>query len=163
LGIVAQQQRQLEQAEAYFQKALQIKIDFNDRFEQASTLHNLGIVAQEQRQWEQAEAYYKNTLQIYIDFNDRFEQADTYGQLGLLAEAKEDWEAAADYGLQAAEIFAEYKSPNLRIALRALVRVRDSGQVSDIEAQLAKRLDMSVEEATDLLNDARDDNQSGEA
>jgi hypothetical protein len=32
LGIVAQQQRQLEQAEAYFQKALQIKIDFNDRF-----------------------------------------------------------------------------------------------------------------------------------
>ena len=29
-----------------------IEIDFNDRYEQAYTYHNLGIVAQKQGQWQ---------------------------------------------------------------------------------------------------------------
>jgi uncharacterized protein HemY len=50
LGMVAQEQRQWEQAEDYYQKALQISIDFNDRYAQAGTYHQLGRVALEQRQ-----------------------------------------------------------------------------------------------------------------
>jgi tetratricopeptide (TPR) repeat protein len=48
----------------YYKQALQIKIDFNDRFSQASTYHQLGIVAQQQRQWEQARQYLLETLKI---------------------------------------------------------------------------------------------------
>ena len=75
LGIVAQEQRQWEQAEQYYQQALQIYIEYNDRYAQARTYHQLGIVAQEQRQWEQAEQYYQQALQIFIEYNDRYAQA----------------------------------------------------------------------------------------
>ena len=52
LGIVAQGQRQWFQAETYYQQALQIYVEFQDRYEQAGTYHQLGRVAEEQRQWE---------------------------------------------------------------------------------------------------------------
>ena len=55
LGVVAQEQRKWEQAEAYYQQALQISIEYQDRYAQAGTYHQLGTVAQEQRKWEQAE------------------------------------------------------------------------------------------------------------
>src|SRR5262249_8780922 len=62
LGRMAQEQRQWEQAEQYYQQALAIKIEFNDRYEQANTYHQLGRMAQEQRQWGQAEQYYQQSL-----------------------------------------------------------------------------------------------------
>ena len=68
LGMVAQEQRQWEQAEQYYQQALQIKIEYNDRYAQAATYHQLGAVAEEQRQWEQARDYLLHALEIYIAF-----------------------------------------------------------------------------------------------
>ena len=41
-----------------YQQALQIKIEYQDRYAQASTYHNLGMVAEEQRKWERAQDYY---------------------------------------------------------------------------------------------------------
>jgi tetratricopeptide (TPR) repeat protein len=59
-------------------------IEFNDRYSQASTYHQLGIVAQELREYEQARAHYQQALDIKIEFNDRYSQADrTYHQLGI--------------------------------------------------------------------------------
>ncbi|HEY0753484.1 MAG TPA: tetratricopeptide repeat protein [Ktedonobacteraceae bacterium] len=46
---------------------MQTQIDFNDRYEQAGTYHQLGRVAQEQRQWEQAENHFLETLRIFIE------------------------------------------------------------------------------------------------
>ena len=89
--MVAQEQRQWPQAERYYQHALQIYIDFNDRYSQAGTYHQLGSVAQEQRQWAQAERYYKDALQIKIEFNDRYSQASTYHQLGMVAQEQRQW------------------------------------------------------------------------
>ena len=40
--MVAQEQRQWAQAEGYYQQALAIKVEFNDRYEQANTYHKLG-------------------------------------------------------------------------------------------------------------------------
>jgi len=67
---VAQEQRRWAQAEDYYQKALALCIEFNDRYSQASTYHQLGRVAQEQRRWEQALDYYLKALPIYVEFND---------------------------------------------------------------------------------------------
>ena len=108
LGRVAEEQRQWEQAEGYYKQALQIKIDFNDRYSQAGTYHQLGIVAQEQRQWEQAEGYYKQALQISVEFNDRYSQASTYHQLGRVAEEQRQWEQAEGYYKQALQISVEF-------------------------------------------------------
>ena len=62
LGSVAQEQRQWEQAEQYYQQALQIYIEYNDRYAQADTYHHLGRVDKEQRQWEQACEYFLQAL-----------------------------------------------------------------------------------------------------
>ena len=108
LGIVAQEKRQFEQAEQYYQQALRIRIDFNDRYGQADTYHQLGRIAGEQRQYKQAERYYQQALQIYIDFNDRYEQAGTYHQLGIVAHEQQQFEQAKLYYQQALQIYIEF-------------------------------------------------------
>jgi Tfp pilus assembly protein PilF len=61
---VAQEQRQWATAESHYRQALALKIEFNDRYSQASTYHQLGIVAQEQRQWATAESHYRQALAL---------------------------------------------------------------------------------------------------
>jgi hypothetical protein len=57
LGNVAQAQRQLSQAEQYYQEALRIKVEFNDRYSQAATYNQLANVAQLQENGPQARDY----------------------------------------------------------------------------------------------------------
>jgi tetratricopeptide (TPR) repeat protein len=78
LGRVAQELREFEQARVYYQQALDIFIEFCDRYSQASSYHQLGRVAQELREFEQAKAYYQQALDIFIEFCDRYSQARTY-------------------------------------------------------------------------------------
>jgi tetratricopeptide (TPR) repeat protein len=108
LGTVAQEQQKWQDAEVYYQQALQIKIECNKRYGQASTYHNLGIVAQEQRKWQDAEAYYQQALQIYVEYNDRYWQARTYHNLGIVAQRQQKWQNAEDYYQQALHIKIEY-------------------------------------------------------
>jgi len=86
---VAQDQRQWEQAEKYYGKALEIQIEFNDRYSQASTYHNLGMVAQDQRQWEQAEKYLLKDLEISKEYNDEYGMGITLRSLSRLWETGE--------------------------------------------------------------------------
>ena len=108
LGIVAQGQRQWTQAEEYYQKALQIYIDFDDRYSQAGIYLNLGMVAQKQRQWTQAEEYCQKALQIYIDFDDRYRQAGTYHNLGRVAQEQRQWTQAEEYYQKALQIYIDF-------------------------------------------------------
>ena len=73
--MVAHVQQQWAAAERSYQEALQIKIEFNDRYSQALTLHQLGRVAEDQRQWDQAVAYVLPAAAIWASYNDH--------QLGL--------------------------------------------------------------------------------
>ena len=111
LGMVAQAQRQWPQAEQYYQQALAINIEFNDRYEQARTYHQLGRVAEEQRQWLQAEQHYQQALAIFIEFNDRYRQAGTYHQLGIVAQAQRQWAQAEQYYQQALQIRNRIQRP----------------------------------------------------
>jgi tetratricopeptide (TPR) repeat protein len=108
LGIVAQEQRQFTQAQQYYQQALQLHIEFNDRYEQARTYFGLGAVADERQQWSQAQHYYQQALQLYIEFNDRYEQARTYHQLGMVAQEQRQFTQAQQYYQQALQIFIEF-------------------------------------------------------
>ena len=49
-------------------QGLEIHVESGDRYEQASTYHQLGTVALEQRQWAQAEEHYRKALEIKIEF-----------------------------------------------------------------------------------------------
>jgi tetratricopeptide (TPR) repeat protein len=87
---VAQEQRQWGQAEQYCQQALAIFIEFNDRYEQAGTYHQLGRVAQEQRHWRQAQDYFLKDLAITAEFDDEHGLAITLRSLGRLWQASRD-------------------------------------------------------------------------
>ena len=109
LGIVTQEQRQWQQAEAYYHRALQIKVEFKDRYSQAITYHQLGAVAHAQKQWQQAHEYYQRALQIKVEFKDRYSQAITYHHLGALALAQKQWQQAEEHYQRSLQIRIEFK------------------------------------------------------
>ncbi|MEA5447148.1 tetratricopeptide repeat protein [Leptolyngbya sp. CCNP1308] len=108
LGMVAEEMREYEQARQHYQQSLNIKAEFGDRHEQASTYHHLGIVAQELREYEQARQHFQQALDIDIEFGDRYGQASTYHQLGMVAEAQRKYEQARKYYQQALDIDIEF-------------------------------------------------------
>ena len=108
LGLLAQEQQHWEQAEAYYQQALQLYLEFDDRQKQADAFYQLGLLAQEQQRWKQAEAYYQQALQLYLEFDDRQKQADAFYQLGLLAQEQQHWEQAEAYYQQALQLYLEF-------------------------------------------------------
>ncbi len=93
--MVAQEQRQWAQAEGYYRQALAINIEFNDRYEQASTYHQLGTMAQAQRQWAQAREYYLQALTTYQTFQDTHNGGIVSQSLGRL------WHECDDAALKA--------------------------------------------------------------
>ncbi|MGP1371633.1 MAG: CHAT domain-containing protein, partial [Almyronema sp.] len=75
MGRVAEEQRNYPQAQQYYQQALDLFIEFGDRYEQAGTYHQMGSVAEEQRNYPQAQQYYQQALDLFIEFGDRYSQA----------------------------------------------------------------------------------------
>ncbi|NEO98918.1 MAG: tetratricopeptide repeat protein [Symploca sp. SIO2E9] len=108
LGRVAQELRQLEQAQQYYQLALDIFIESEARYDCADTYHQLGNVAQELRQFEQAQQYYQQALDIKIEYEARYECAKTYHQLGRVAEELRQFEQAQQYFQLALDINIEF-------------------------------------------------------
>jgi tetratricopeptide (TPR) repeat protein len=108
LGIVAEELREYEQARAYYQQALDIKIEFGDRFSCAGTYHQLGIVAQQLREYEQARAYFQQALDIFLEFGDHYNFARIYHQLGIVAQQLREYEQARAYFQQALDIKIEF-------------------------------------------------------
>ncbi len=95
LGRVAQEQREYQQAEQYYQHALQLYIEFNDRYSQASTNHQMGIVAQGQRQWQNAREYFLKALMIFVEYKDTYSGGVVLRSLASL------WKASIDTRLPA--------------------------------------------------------------
>jgi tetratricopeptide (TPR) repeat protein len=109
LGVVAQELREFEEARKNYEKALEIKIEFKDRYSQAGTYHHLGMVAQELREFEEARKNYEKALEIKIEFKDRYSQAGTYHHLGMVAQELREFEEARKNYEKALEIYIEFK------------------------------------------------------
>ncbi|MDB9391518.1 tetratricopeptide repeat protein, partial [Microcystis aeruginosa] len=153
LGMVAQELREWEQARSYYQQAIEIYIEYGDRYSQATTLHQLGIVAQELREWEQARSYYQQALEIKIEYGDRYEQAGTLHNLGAVAEGVGELSQAKSYYLQALQIWAEFND-SYRIqtfSLPRLVALYQQTQDEEIFVAAADILGIGVEEVRGLV------------
>jgi tetratricopeptide (TPR) repeat protein len=147
LGMVAQQLREYEQARAYYQQALDIFIEFGDRYNCARTYHQLGSVAQALREYEQARAYFQQALDIKSEFGDRYSQASTYSQLGLLAEELGELEAAKTNHLQDLQISVEFNDEHrLTFVLTNLTLIYQATQDESLLAEAALILNATVEE-----------------
>jgi tetratricopeptide (TPR) repeat protein len=108
LGRVAQHLQEWEQAQCYYQLALDLKIGLGDRYSQAGTYHQLGILAQQLQAWEQAQRNHQQALEIHIEYSDRYEQARSYHELGIVAQQLQQWEQGRRNHQQALEIWIEY-------------------------------------------------------
>ena len=108
LGAVAQGLREYEEARRNYQLALDIKVEFGARYEQASTYHQLGRVAEDLREYEEARGNYQQALDIYVEFGARYEQASTYHNLGTVAQELGEYEKAKGNYQQALDIKVEF-------------------------------------------------------
>jgi len=68
---VAQEQRQWATAEAHYQQALQLFIEFNDEHGQARLYHGFGRVAEELEKWSESVEHFLNALAIFYQFRDQ--------------------------------------------------------------------------------------------
>lgn len=116
LGIVAEKQRQYEEAKRYFGKALEICEQTGDIHKTAGIYHHLGNVAEEQRQYKEAERYYRKALEIDEQLGSVYSSASTYHQLGTIAKEQRHYEEAEYYYCRALDIFQQvgddYSSAN---------------------------------------------------
>jgi tetratricopeptide (TPR) repeat protein len=85
-----QAQRQWEQANTYYQQALDIFIEFGDRYTQASTYYQLGKVAEEMGDVDNARAYYLEDLRITVEFNDEHGLGISLRNLARVYQATQD-------------------------------------------------------------------------
>ncbi len=108
LGIVAKELREFEQARHNCQQALEICIEFGERYSCARIYHQLGIVAQELRELDKAWRYYRQALAIFIEFGDQYSQANSYHQLATVAQESGQFKQAQRYYQQALEIYIEF-------------------------------------------------------
>ncbi len=83
--------REYEEARRNYQLALDIYVEFGDRYEQAKTYHQLGIVAEELGELEEAKINFLQAGQIWAQFNDEYNvQTFSIPSLALLYETTKD-------------------------------------------------------------------------
>jgi tetratricopeptide (TPR) repeat protein len=153
LGTVAQKLREYAEARQNYQQSLAIKIEFGNRYSQASTYHQLGTVAQELREYAEARQNYQQALAIFIEFGDRHSQASTYQGLGVVAENLEDFPEAKNNFLQAFHIWAEYNDEyNLKtFSIPSFSRIYQTTQDPSLLESISQVLGISVDQARQQL------------
>ena len=153
MGRVAEELREYAEARQNYQQALAIKIEFGDRYSQASTYHQLGIVAQALREYADARQNYQQALAIFIEFGDRYSQASTYHQLGMVAEDLEDFPEAKNNFLQAFQIWAEYNDEySLKtFSIPSFFRIYQTTQDPSLLESISQVLGISIDQARQQL------------
>jgi len=97
LGMVAQRRGDLDQAEDWYKKSLEIEEALGNRPGMANSYGQLGILAQRRGDLDQAEDWYKKSLEIEEALGNRPGMANSYGQLGILAQRRGDLDQAEDW------------------------------------------------------------------
>ena len=82
--MVAEELREYEQARKDYQQALQIKIEYNDRYSESITYSQLGSLAESMDKISEAIAYHLKALEIRVALNDQYRINLTIGNLKRL-------------------------------------------------------------------------------
>jgi tetratricopeptide (TPR) repeat protein len=121
--MVAQARRDLDAAEKWYRKSLEIAERLGDEHGAAITYHQLGMVAQARRDLDAAEKWYRKSLEIKERLGDEHGAAITYHQLGMVAQERRDFEAAWGWFLKALGVFVQFgDNHSVGIVARSLAR-----------------------------------------
>ncbi|MER2266117.1 tetratricopeptide repeat protein [Methylobacterium oxalidis] len=144
LGILAQDRGQLEAAESWCRKSLEILEALGDRRGMANSYHLLGMVAQDRGHLEAAESWYRKSLEIKEALGDRPDLASSYHQLGNVAQHRSELAAAESWYRKSLEIKeALGDRPGMANSFHSLGMVaQNRGQLEAAESWYHKSLEI---------------------
>ena len=125
MGLIFQRKGKIDEALAHYEKSLE---NFEKSDEQkgiAASHHQIGRIHEARGDRDTALTHYEKALELREKHGDMLGAAITYGQLGMLYFAKEEYEPALRYSVQAFAIFSKYGSPNMELARRNMLRIRE--------------------------------------
>jgi len=111
LGLVARARGDLDAAEEFHTRALDLNEKLNDEQGQAAQLGNLGIVAQTRGNLDAAEAFHTRSLALNEQIDHLSGQAATLGNLGLVARTRGDLDRAQEFHTRSLALEEELACP----------------------------------------------------
>ncbi|MDX2254924.1 MAG: tetratricopeptide repeat protein [Pseudanabaenaceae cyanobacterium bins.39] len=108
LGKAHQSIREFDKAKFYFQQAINLSSDLDDKRSEAESLFNLGDVYFDLREFKQAHLLFEKSLNLKTQIGDRRNSAVNYHMLGMVAEALREYGEARQNYQQALAIFIEF-------------------------------------------------------
>ena len=94
LGKAHQSIREFDKAKFYFQQAIELSGEIDDKRSEAVALCNLGIVYFSQREFKQARLLFEKSLNLRTQIGDRRNLAANYHMLGCVAQELREYEEA---------------------------------------------------------------------
>ena len=107
LGLIYQTRGDLEKAEEYHLKSLEIEKELGRKEGMASQYGNLGLIYRTRGDLEEAEEYHLKSLALHEELGLKEGMASQYGNLGLLYRRQGNLEEAEEYHLKSLEIAKE--------------------------------------------------------
>lgn len=107
LGKAADALGELEEAHDYYEQALAIRRDIDDRRGEAASLNNLGSTARRQGQFDQAREYHEASLDIQRQIDHREGEAKSLYYLGVVCQNRGAYDEAIQYFQESLDIHEE--------------------------------------------------------
>ncbi len=104
LGMYAQEWKD---AEAEFEKALELNRECVDRDGELSTRVNLARIAHHEKRWSDAGGHYKQALEIAVELKQDDKQGDIYQEWGEVAFDEDDYKGAESHFNAAKQAYAK--------------------------------------------------------
>ncbi|WP_055074959.1 tetratricopeptide repeat protein, partial [Pseudanabaena sp. 'Roaring Creek'] len=98
---------EIELAETYLNKALELQKRFNRKSDLAYALSNLGYMYRFLSYWDKSESLYKESLQLRTELGDRAGMAEIWGVLGDIERKRGNWDAAESLFRQSLQLRTE--------------------------------------------------------
>jgi tetratricopeptide (TPR) repeat protein len=147
LGLALRDLGQMRQAQGYFEKALRLRRQIDDRKGEGASLNHLGRVYADLGEKERAKEYLEQALQIRREVKDRQGETTTLNNLGHVYADLGEKERAKEYLEQALSIAEKEESARMKsTTLTNLGQVcADSGETERAREYLERSLDIRRE------------------
>ncbi len=119
-GSQGQINKDLNEAHSFYEQALALSEDLNNRLGLASSYSHLGEIAQIRREWSRAISFYDRAIEQYESVNDQEQQiglATVYNHLGNISVKRGDFGSAEEWYNQSLTLYQsmEDKAGQIRI------------------------------------------------
>jgi tetratricopeptide (TPR) repeat protein len=135
--MVAQEQRQFDDAIAFYNKSLQIYEDAGDFYMAADPCHQLGEIAKEQGHFETAVTYFQTAWEARSAANDWLRASSTLTAWGQTLESRSNWTEATKIYIRALVIEVEHNKQWIDWYLQNLGRMLE--QLGDSQFKIIWR------------------------